>query len=173
MTDQKQTSTGAAASAESGPAGSASSRERIDVSQPFTWQAHPARERPLAGIAAGVCVFALALAVHAFSGMTAWAVVSAAVLCLSLSRFFFATHYEVDADAITMRASFGRRRLAWSEIRRAEFGPRAAWLSPLARRSWREARRGIHVLFGARREEVVAQLRARLPQACLPSDAAQ
>lgn len=173
MTDEKQTAAHAASSDESGPARSAPTHERIDVAQPFTWRAHPAWERPLAGLAAGVCVFALALSVYSFSGTTAWAVVSAVVLSLSLSRFFFATHYEVDADAITMRASFGRRRLVWSEIRRAEFGPRGAWLSPLGRRSWREARRGIHVLFGARREEVLAQLRARLPRDCLPSSAAQ
>lgn len=173
MTDEKQTSACAAWSDETGAALAARTHERIDLAQPFTWRAHPARERPLTAIMAGVCVFALALSVYAFSGTTAWAVVSAVVLCLSLSRFFFATHYEADADAITMRASFGRRRLVWSEIRRAEFGPRGAWLSPLGRRSWREARRGIHVLFGARREEVLAQLRARLPRDCLPSSAAQ
>jgi hypothetical protein len=139
-----------------------------NADMPFAWQAHPARERPLTAAAACAVVFALALAVYALSEAAVWAVFAVLVLCLSLNRFFFATKYEVDADGITAAMPLATRRLRWCEIRRAELGSRAAWLSPLPRRSWREARRGIHVLFGTHRAQVLTRLRA-----CLPHDVTQ
>ncbi|MBN2448426.1 MAG: hypothetical protein JXO22_16990 [Phycisphaerae bacterium] len=134
-----------------------------DVSQDFAWEAHPARERPAAALLAIIVILALAALVYHLAGTAVAGVIAAIVLCLALQRFFFASRYELSADGITAATLMWQRRLRWDEVRLAQFGSQAAWISPLPRRSWREARRGVHVLFGPRRDEILTQLRARLP----------
>lgn len=126
----------------------------------FCWEAHPARERPLAAVTAILVILAFSLAVYLFSESAIWAVVAAVVLCLAQSRFFFATRYTIDADLIRARYLFSARELRWDEVRRVDVGALAAWISPYKRRSWRESRRGVHVLFGKRREEVLRRVEA-------------
>ena len=93
------------------------------------------------------------------------------MLCLALHRFFFVTRYVVDEHGVSMATIFGRKHLDWSEVRRCERGPRGAWLSPLVRRSWREGRRGMLVLFGAHRETVLKWLDQRVGRRDAASEA--
>jgi hypothetical protein len=143
---------------------SESGSEGPTTEPPLVWRAHPARERPAAAAAACIVIVLFSLAVYVFSaGQTGWTLFATVVLCLSLNRFFFWTRYEINADGLTAFMPFGRKRLGWREIRRVECGSRAAWLSPARKRSLWEQRRGIHVLFGDRREEVLQRLRAAVP----------
>jgi hypothetical protein len=129
---------------------------------PLEWRAHPARERPLAAIVAVGIIAALAGAVYAFSEQRIWAIIAAAVLCLAQSRFFFPTCYRLDTAGITQFTLFTQKSLAWDSIRRVEIGSLAAWLSPSRKRNWREGRRGVHVLFGCQRDEILRRIRAAL-----------
>ncbi len=129
----------------------------------FRWVAHPAKERPIAAAAGILVILALSSGVWMMGGGVGWAVFAAIVLCASLSRFFFATHYELEKEGITAWAAAGMRRLQWSEIRRVEVQPRGVWLSTSLSEGWRSRRRGMFALFGRQREEVLAQLRAALP----------
>lgn len=142
-------------------------RATDDPAATYAWTAHPAGQRPLAALAAVLIIALISSATTAFEGGLAWPLLSALILCLSLNRFFFTSYYELDADGITVRAPFGRRRLRWSEIDRAEFGRYAAWLAPA--RGGRNARRGILVLLGREREEVVSRIRARLGARAAPA----
>jgi len=128
----------------------------------FEWRAHPARERPLAALLAVAVIVAFGWAVYLFSQQRLWAIGSSVVLCLALARFFFGCRYVLDQTGITQITTFTRRRLRWENVRRVEVGSLGAWLSPSARRNWREGRRGVHVLFGGQREQVLAHLRRAL-----------
>lgn len=136
----------------------------IDPVAPFAWETHPARERrgALCGACLGILVFALA--VYGYTEELTWSFFAAIVLVISLSAFFLPTRYVLDAEGITAATYFGTKRLLWREVRRSQFGERAAWLSSALKRTWRESRHGILVLFGPRRAEILAQLRARLPR---------
>lgn len=129
--------------------------------EPFelTWKAHPAVERPAAAVVACVVIVAIGLAVFQATASTLWPLFAVLVMCLALHAFFFATSFRIDDQGITSVSLMGRRRLKWAEVRRAEIGRAGAWLSPYGYRTWREGRRGIHVLYGRRREEVVGALR--------------
>ena len=131
----------------------------------FAWTAHPARERPVAGIVALLIVTALAEAVNLFTGSVGWAMLASAVLVLSLRRFFLPTRFVIDEHGIVVSALFGTTRVPWDAIVRVSFGARAAWLSLGDLPGWRESRRGVLLLFGRRREDVLAHLRTWLPAA--------
>jgi hypothetical protein len=79
-------------------------------------------------------------------------------MCLALHAFFFATSYRIDERGITSVSLMGRRRLNWADVQRADIGRDGAWVSPHRRRTWRESRRGVHILYGRNRGEVVAAL---------------
>lgn len=138
-------------------------------SLPYRWRVHPAVERPAAAAAALFLIVALSVAVFVSTDSSLWAVFAAVVLVLSLARFFFASDYEVTAMQIEARLPFGTRRLTWSELRRVEIGAHAAWLSAYRGRSWRDGRRGVHVLFGTHRAAALAALRAAIPAEVWPA----
>ncbi len=129
--------------------------------EPFelTWKAHPAVERPAAAVVACVVIVAIGLAVFQATASTIWSLFAVLIMCLALHAFFFATSFRIDGNGIESVSLMGRRRLKWAEVRRAEIGQAGAWLSPYSYRTWREGRRGIHVLYGGRRGEIVEALR--------------
>lgn len=138
----------------------------VDTAEKLSWRAHPARERPLAAVACVVVIAALAGAVYGATESEAWALAAAVVLCLSMGRFFFPSRYEITAEGIeAWMPLFVHRRLRWGEVRRVEVGHWAAWVSPYTRRQWREARRGVHLLFGRKGGAVVERLRRTVPAA--------
>ena len=133
-----------------------------DLGTDFTWQAHPARER------IGAAALALGL-IGAFAGVVglsfqspAWAAAACLVLLAALSRFFFPSRFMIDADGITARYLLRSQQVRWDDIRRFVQDDRGGYISTRAKRSRLDAYRGMHILFGAQRETVVKQIRARL-----------
>lgn len=128
----------------------------------FTWRVHPALERPFASVTALVVILAIGIAVHQFSQSKLWAFFATLVMCLSLHRFFFATHFLIGGLGVSAHTLFGKRVLAWEDVGRVVYGSHSAWVSPFTRSTVREARRGVLLLFGKHREDVLAQLKRRV-----------
>ena len=127
------------------------------------WTAHPARRRPqdIFLVAAVVLVSAWAVLVTLESPLLAG--LAALILVVSVAPFLLPTHYRLDDDGIEERRVFTTRRRAWSELRRVQLGPGAALVSPFARKSWRDRRRGLYLyLDGADRDQVIAILGERI-----------
>ena len=132
----------------------------------FNWQAHPARERPLAAVACVLIIVVFSGATFVATGSEGWALLTTLVLCLAMSSFFFPTRYEMSGSGIdAWMPLFRHRHLGWDEVQRIEVGRLAAWVSPYRRRTWREQRRGVHVLFGRHRQHVLERLRREAPAA--------
>lgn len=103
----------------------------------------------------------------------AWAgALAVAVLVLSLRRFFFPTRFAVDADGVIADSLFGAQHLAWSEVRRLTVDRYGAYLSTRSRPSRLDAFRGMHLLFGPARDEVLAALRAGVAERGRPAEPA-
>lgn len=128
----------------------------------LTWVAHPARERPIAAALTSAAVIVAGVAIGGLAEMAWVGAVAAGVLVLALHRFFLPAEYELDADGLTVTTVMGTQRVRWNEVRLVAVDRRGAWVSVLPRRSWREARRGIHILYGQRQDEILAALRGRL-----------
>ena len=133
-------------------------RESPPAIEPLTWSAHPARERPLTAVAAVAVIIAFATVVYGVARDPLWAVGATIVMCLVQSRFFFSTRYAITPNELTISTLLTTRRLAWREVRRIDIGSHAAWATPYRRRTWREYRRGIHVLYGSDPPAVRARL---------------
>ena len=148
--------------------------ESAEKHQPlFTWRAHPARERKARAVAGaaiilivGGVVFVMVRADGAGIGICgAWAALSVLILALALNRFFLPSQFAIDEEGITARFPLRRRRFRWADIRRFMHDQYGGYLSTRARRSRLDAYTGLHILFGSRDDEVIAQIRAHLTSA--------
>lgn len=138
----------------------------------FNWRAHPARERGGRTALAVLLIGALA-AVIGFQFGWLWAAGAAALLLLSLNRFFLASRFTIDEQGITARYPLRRQRLRWRDVRRFVSDQNGGYLSTRAQPSWIDAYRGMHLLFGAQREAVIQRIRGHIKaHECAPENRA-
>jgi hypothetical protein len=135
--------------------------DNVDVE--FSWQAHPAAERIGAALVGSLIVVAAAGAIYASFQSIAWSVLALAVLVLSLNRFYFRSRFRIDPEGITARFPLRSQRCRWVDIRRFMADDHGGYLSTRAKRSWLDAYRGLHILFGRQRPAVIDQIRTHLP----------
>lgn len=128
----------------------------------IAWQVHPARERWGAALTAGAVILGAAAAVALAAGGPGWGVAAAAVLTLSLNRFFFPSRFALNDEGIAAEYLLSRRLLRWTEVRRFVCDRRGGYLSTRQQPSRLDAYRGLHVLFGGQREELVREIRRRM-----------
>jgi hypothetical protein len=72
------------------------------------------------------------------------------------------TTYRLTDDAVEVRSLGVARVRPWTEMRRMTVDQTGVFLSPFEKRSWLEAYRGVRLLFGGNRDQVVAFVEARL-----------
>jgi len=134
-------------------------------SSTLRWRAHPAAEQPSrAGLALAVMSMVAASCAITGGGFH-WFVIAMVVMGTALNRFFFPSTFEITDDGIVARYPLAVRRMAWADVRRFLTDEHGAYLSTSHRASRLDALRGIHVLFGDRRDDVVETIRARLTDA--------
>lgn len=140
-------------------------RERHPAESPegaLTWTAWPARERPLA--AAVLLASAIVLGVLVAHGTQdrVLGVATPLFILVSLSSFLLPTTYRLTENAVEVRSLGVARVRPWTEMRRMTVDQTGVFLSPFEKRSWLEAYRGVRLLFGGNRDQVVAFVEARL-----------
>ena len=130
----------------------------------FSWHAHPAGERVGAAVAGSLIVVAAAAAILLSFESLPWSVLALFVLVTALNRFYFRSRFHIDSDGITARYPLRSQRCRWADVRRFMADAHGGYLSTRSRRSWLDAYRGLHILFGRQRAAVIDQIRAHLPQ---------
>ena len=143
----------------------------------FTWQAHPVRERTSRAVAGAAVMLLLAAVVFVLvdadpnastAAAAGWSALSVLVLLLALNRFFFRSRFTIDAEGITARYPLRKQRFRWADLRRFVHDEYGGFLSPRAARSWLDAYRGMHLLFGEHRRAVIERIRAHLSEGAGP-----
>lgn len=134
-------------------------KKPIEQPEPFTWRAHPARRRPVAAVFAAGVIVAVAAAC-ALSTNIYWGVLAFVLLVLSLQRFFFPSRFTIDEQGVTARYLLGTKSYGWSEIRRFCHDCHGVHLSTRGRPSRLDGYRGMQLLFGPSRDEVLRRIRA-------------
>lgn len=133
------------------------------IPQPdFTWQAHPARERPGPAAAAAAAVVLLSGGAWLVGQSPWWAGAAALVLFLALNRFFLPSRFEIDAEGITARYPLRTRRARWADLRRFAHDRYGGYLSTRSRPSRMDAYGGLHLVFGADRDDAVERIETRM-----------
>ncbi len=128
----------------------------------LSWTAWPARERPLAAAVLVGSAVVLGVLVARGTQDAVLGVATPLFVLASLSSFLFPTAYRLTEDAVEVRSLGVARVRPWTEMRRMTVDRTGVFLSPFERRSWLEAYRGVRLLFGGNRDQVVAFVEARL-----------
>lgn len=135
------------------------------------WSVFPARNYPRKTVIALSVILAFCLFVLWRTGSIIWVVFSAAVLFFSLSRFFLPTHYTLTPASLTIVFMGVSRRRAWSDFRRADGVKGGVFLSPFASPSRMDSYRGLFLLCGNNKPEVLEFVRKRIHgQNIIPSE---
>lgn len=136
-----------------------------ESAQPFSWQAHPARERHAQTVLAIAIILIFSSLIFASFGSPAWGGVSLVVLVGGLNRFFFPSRFVIDEEGITARYPLRRMTLRWKELRRFVHDRHGGYLSTRMRSSRMDAYKGMHILFGNKRDAVIECITRHMSEA--------
>jgi len=128
----------------------------------LAWSAWPARERPFAAaILVGSAVL-LGVLVGQGTGDTVLAFAAPLFVLVSVSSWLLPTAYRLTDEALEVRSLGVTRARPWSEMRRMTVDETGVFLSPFERKNWLDAYRGVRLLTGGNRDQVVAFVEAKL-----------
>lgn len=128
----------------------------------LSWSAWPARERPVAAAVLVVSAIVLGVLVKQGTHDTVLAVAAPLFILLSVSSWLLPTAYRLSEEGVEVRSLGVARTRPWGEMRRMTVDGTGVFLSPFERRNWLEAYRGVRLLFGGNRDQVVAFVEAKL-----------
>jgi hypothetical protein len=131
----------------------------------LSWSAWPARDRPLAAIVVVGAAVVLGVLVGQGTNDAVLAVAAPAFVLLSVSSWLLPTAYRLTEESLEVRSLGVSRVRPWTEMRRMAVDATGIFLSPFAERHWLDAYRGVRILFGGNRDQVVAFVEARLGEA--------
>ena len=130
--------------------------ERNVPTPSIEWSIHLARRRPRqAAGAIGLIVLGAAAAGFGF-GSALLGGLAAILLVASVSDYLFPLRFALTEAGAEARGALLRRRIAWSQVRRARRDHLGVKLSPLPRHSRLDAYRGIYLWFEGNDDDVMS-----------------
>jgi hypothetical protein len=130
--------------------------------QPYSWRAHPARDRRAqASLALTVMLAFCGFVYLAFSSL-AWAALSFAILLASLSRFFFPSKFTIDEEGIIANYPLRRVRMKWAHLKGFVHDANGGYLSTRMKPSRLDGYMGMHILFGRHRDAMIERINRQL-----------
>jgi len=144
-------------------------QEALDAAgERLCWRSCPLVDQfPRSLLLVGTCVAVCVGAGIAFDA-AGYALLSAALLAVSLARYFLPTGFELDEHAVTVRFLGQARKVPWSHVRRVLVQPRGVFLSPFRRPSRLDSFRGTFLRFAGKAgnaDKVVSFVQDRVPMA--------
>ena len=130
--------------------------------EPLAWSVWPARDRPWAALVLVGSVGILGILIARGTGDRVLGVAAPLFVLGSLGSFLTRTEYRLTADTVESKTLGVARARPWGEMRRATVDRTGVFLSPFEKRTWLESYRGMRLLFGGNRDQVVAFVEARI-----------
>ncbi len=128
----------------------------------LAWSSWPARRRPLAAAVVLASVAILGVLVRQATGDGVLAVAAPFFVLLSVSSWLLPTGFRLTEEGLEVRSLGVTRVRPWSEMRRMVVDDSGVFLSPFERKHWLDAYRGVRLLTGGNRDQVVAFVEAKL-----------
>ena len=126
------------------------------------WRSHPLVDEFPKSLLLAVIILAVCVgASWALEGLI-WGVISALLLVAAMARYIFPSHFQLDADGVTVRFLGVARRMPWTALKRMSVGPGGMFLSPFERPSRLDSFRGVALRFAGNADEVVAFVRDKM-----------
>lgn len=124
------------------------------VKKRLTWVHHPAKEKPLLlAFAAGVIALFSAAIIMA-DGDLPMAIISALILVVSIAPFLVPTRYTLTQNRVVQSMPGFTRERRWQELVRIQRRGDGIFLSPFAKTSFLDGRRGL-LLRGGDQEKIL------------------
>ena len=127
----------------------------------LAWSVLPARDRPLAAVAALVVVGFLGVSVGVIARDWIWGAIAVVILLATLSRFFLRSRIVISREGIRAEFPLRTRQLPWGAVAWVRYDDRAA-LVRSRRRSWFLGRE-VTLLFGSHGPAVVDAIERLVP----------
>ena len=128
----------------------------------LSWSAWPAKDHPFRALVLLAALTVLGVLVRQGTHDMVLAVAGPLFVLLSVSSWLLPTGYRLTDEALEVRSLGVTRVRPWSEMRRVVVDEAGVFLSPFERRHWLDAYRGVRLLTGGNRDQVVAFVEARL-----------
>jgi hypothetical protein len=121
----------------------------------LTWKVHLLREQPVKLLlvipAAALSLVASYVLFRTFT----FGLIALFLILASLAEYLFPIRFEIDSQGASARTLTARTRIEWSRVKKYYLDDRGIKLSPLSRQTRLEAYRGVYLMFGNRRDEVI------------------
>lgn len=120
------------------------------------WTCHPVKNRTLVSVMVTLFVIFIVTYVYYSFESVGFALLAFIVLSLSLARFYFPTHYRLSDKGVTIKTPTQTISKQWSEYRSYYPDKNGVLLSPFAEPSRLENFRGIFLMYGGKRDEIIS-----------------
>jgi hypothetical protein len=131
----------------------------------LSWSAWPAKDHPFRALVLLAALTVLGVLVRQGTHDLVLAIAGPLFVLLSVSSWLLPTGYRLTDETLEVRSLGVTRARPWSEMRRMAVDEAGVFLSPFERKHWLEAYRGVRLLTGGNRDQVVAFVEARLAEA--------
>ncbi|GEM_PF-4791162 len=125
------------------------------------WRVHLAAENPVKAAFAVMLIGCCLGAIHQVTGDGVHTGIGLVIFLIVLAPFFYPMIYRVDASGITSKVMGCSRHLEWTRVSRYDVSARGVYLA-VSSRSSVFCDRGMYVMFGRQREEILAGIKAWL-----------
>ncbi|MEE9553847.1 MAG: hypothetical protein V3W18_06070 [candidate division Zixibacteria bacterium] len=121
----------------------------------YSWNSHPARERPVAAAFVLAAILTIFYYVYDMTGSPVMVLVAVMIFIVSLSTFFFPTRYTVDEKQVTIKYLYSSKERNLSAFRTIFPGRRGVLLSPFLGPSRLENYRGFYLRYSKDNKEQI------------------
>ena len=128
----------------------------------LSWSAWPAKEHPLRAAVLIASLAVLGVLVRQGTNDAVLSIAGPLFVLFSVSSWLMPTSYRLTDEALEVRALGVTRVRPWGEMRRMTVDESGIFLSPFERKHWLDAYRGVRLLTGGNRDQVVAFVEAKL-----------
>ena len=138
--------------------------------EPYTgplleWTCHPMKRKPWVTLAVTLLITVVAMGVYSWTDSKWLAVFGALVIFGSLAKFYFPTSYRLTDEAFQIKTTTQTLTKLWANFRSCYPDRNGVLISPFAQPSRLENFRGVYIMFGNNRDEVMAFVKERLAAA--------
>jgi hypothetical protein len=128
----------------------------------LSWAVLPAREAPLRGVLAAICVLVTGFLALAFGG-TVMGILALLLVGGGIGPYYVRTRYRLTPEGVEVNSVFQRTHRPWSAFRRAYVGKDGVTLSPFQGRHILEPYRSVRLRFAGNGSEVLEWIRRHGP----------
>ncbi|MEW6685046.1 MAG: hypothetical protein AB1393_02415 [Candidatus Edwardsbacteria bacterium] len=132
------------------------------ISSVLKWSIHPIRLSKWRAVIAILVPLLIWILIYFWFHSLFWLILAILLLSGAIWPFFVITHYQMDEQGVTVKRVFYTIKRDWSKIRNFYPDRQGVLLSPFTKPSRLENFRGLYILFGDKKEEVLSYLGKRI-----------